>query len=79
MSTLVTFASMIMTDGKNTTIGVYRGRLCGRPGARYINFNSHTTVQLDVIHCASGNHIENVHRLAAEYAAPDAPAVDWNL
>jgi hypothetical protein len=73
----VTFASMIMTDGKTTHIGIYRGLMVGSVGNRYINCQARTTVHIATEVAKSGNHVATVNRLSAERATSDWPAVDW--
>ena len=73
----VTFASMIMTDGKTTHIGIYRGLMMGIPGKRYIASNTNTTVHIATEVVQGGDHVSDVHRLSTQYATVDWPAVDW--
>ncbi len=73
----VTFASMIMTDGKTTFIGVYRGLMVGAPGKRYIDCNLDTTVHIATEVVTAGDHVSNVNRLSSEYATADWAAVNW--
>ena len=51
----VTFASMIMTDGKTTHIGVYRGLMIGDLRNRYIDRNVDTTVHIATEVVMGGN------------------------
>ncbi len=74
----VTFASMIMTDGKTTHIGVYRGVMVGALGKRYINYRVATTVHIATEVVTGGDHVSDVNRLCSEYATADWPAVDWS-
>ncbi len=73
----VTFASMIMTDGKTTHIGIYRGLMVGAQGKRFINWNVSTTVHIATEVVKGGDHVSTVKRLSSEYATADWPAVDW--
>lgn len=73
----VTFASMIMTDGKTTHIGVYRGVMVGALGKRYIDYSVATTVHIATEVVTGGDHVSSVNRLSSEYATADWPAVDW--
>lgn len=74
----VMFASMIMTDGKTTHVGIYRGLLVGAKGHRYIDRNVNTTVHIATEVVRGGHHVANVNRLSSQYATTDWPAVDWN-
>jgi hypothetical protein len=73
----VTFASMIMTDGQTTHIGIYRGLMVGAKGSRYIDRNVRTTVHFATEVVKGGDHVSNVNRLSSQYATADWPAVDW--
>jgi hypothetical protein len=73
----VTFASMIMTDGKTIHIGIYRGLMVGGVGNRYINPQASTTVHIATEVVKGGDYIATVNRLSAEHATTDWPAVDW--
>jgi hypothetical protein len=74
----VTFASMIMTDGTTTYIGIYRGLMVGPRGKRYINWNVSTTVRIATEVVKGGDHVSTVKRLSSKYATADWPAVDWS-
>jgi hypothetical protein len=73
----VTFASMIMTDGKTTHIGIYRGLMVGSVGNRYINCQARTTVHIATEVVQGVDDVATVNRLSAEHATADWPAVDW--
>lgn len=83
-NTPVTYASMIhhCGDSRVSTIGIYRGRMIGRKGHRYVNSNAPTTqlVTRVTVVCGvmSGDYQKAIERLEREHGTPEAPAVDWS-
>ncbi len=75
-SNLVTFACMIMTDGKRTVIGVYRGRMRNKNGKQSISFK--TAQQIASVEVTSGSHLENCRDLENQYSTPEFPPVQWS-
>jgi hypothetical protein len=75
--TNVTFCSMIQCGGGiPTTVGIYRGRLCGKPGRRYINMESRSTVTVCVEEFPPGARPDYAE-LARKHATAEFPAVQW--
>ena len=78
---MVTVSTLVYTDGNETVCKVYRARLLGKPGARRVNLNAPTTVEVTSVHSVissrAGSLIDHLKDLDMAYATPEAPAVDW--